>query len=55
VAVDLVAPRALEPLLAVGYGPAVALLVRNLARVAERSGSTIGKRGAAAAGERSAA
>ena len=38
VAVDLVAPWALEPLLAVGYGPVVALLVRNLARVAERSG-----------------
>ncbi len=37
VAVDLIAPRALEPPLAVGYGPIVALLVRNLARVAERS------------------
>jgi hypothetical protein len=37
VAVDLVAPRALEPVLAVTYGPVVALLVRNLARVAERS------------------
>jgi hypothetical protein len=37
VAVDLVAPRALELVLAASYGPAVALLVRNLARVAGRS------------------
>jgi len=37
VAVDLVAPRALEALLAVSYGPVVAVLVRNLARVAARS------------------
>jgi Polyketide cyclase / dehydrase and lipid transport len=34
VAVDLCAPPALEPLLRVSYGPVVALLVRNLARVA---------------------
>jgi hypothetical protein len=39
VAVDLVAPRALERVLAVSYGPVVGLLVRNLARVAERSGA----------------
>ena len=37
VAVDFVAPRALELVLAASYGPAVALLVRNLARVAGRS------------------
>lgn len=37
VGVDLLAPRALEALLAVSYGPVVALLVRNLARVAGRS------------------
>ena len=37
VAVDFIAPRALELALAASYGPAVALLVRNLARVAERS------------------
>ena len=37
VAVDLVAPRVLEALLAVSYGPVVAVLVRNLARVAARS------------------
>jgi hypothetical protein len=37
VAVDLSAPMPVEALLRVTYGPAVALLVRNLARVAERS------------------
>jgi hypothetical protein len=37
VAVDMRAPGPLEALLALSYGPAVALLVRNLARVAERS------------------
>lgn len=37
VAVDMIAPRALEAALAVSYGPIVALLVRRLARVAERS------------------
>ncbi|MDQ3320261.1 MAG: SRPBCC family protein, partial [Actinomycetota bacterium] len=39
VAVDLIAPRALEALLALSYGPVVALLVHNLARVAGRSAS----------------
>jgi hypothetical protein len=34
IAIDLSAPAALEPLLRVSYGPVVALLVRNLARVA---------------------
>jgi len=38
VAVDLSAPRPLERALAVSYGPVVSLLVRNLARVAEREG-----------------
>jgi hypothetical protein len=42
VAVDLVAPRALERVLALSYGPVVALLVRNLARVAERSAAERG-------------
>jgi Polyketide cyclase / dehydrase and lipid transport len=37
VAVDLSAPAPIERALAVTYGPLVALLVRNLARVAERS------------------
>lgn len=37
VAVDMIAPRTIERLLAVSYGPVVGLLVRNLARVAERS------------------
>ncbi len=37
VGVDVIAPRAIELLLALSYGPAVALLVRNLARVASRS------------------
>ena len=36
VAVDMRAPAPLERVLAVSYGPLVALLVRNLARVAER-------------------
>jgi len=36
VAIDLCAPRPLERLLSVSYGPVVALLVRRLARVAER-------------------
>lgn len=39
VAVDLRAPAPLESLLRVSYGPAVALLVRNLARVAEHARS----------------
>lgn len=38
VTVDLVAPRALEALLSVTYGPLTHVLVRNLARVAD-SGS----------------
>ena len=38
VAVDMIAPAPLERALAVSYGPLVALLVRNLARVAARSG-----------------
>ena len=36
VATDLRAPAALEPVLRVTYGPVVALLMRNLARVATR-------------------
>jgi hypothetical protein len=36
VATTLRAPRVLEPVLAVGYGPVVALLMRRLARVAAR-------------------
>ena len=35
VAVEIAAPRPLEGLLGVTYGPVVALLVRRLARVAE--------------------
>jgi hypothetical protein len=38
VGVDISVPGPLEPLLRVAYGPLVALLVRNLARVAGRSG-----------------
>ena len=38
VAIDLHAPMPLEGLLAATYGPLIALLVRNLARVAERPG-----------------
>jgi polyketide cyclase/dehydrase/lipid transport protein len=38
VAVDLRAPAPLEAVLRVTYGPVVALLVRNLARAAERAG-----------------
>jgi hypothetical protein len=38
VAVDLSAPAPVEALLRLSYGPVVALLVRNLARVAEREG-----------------
>lgn len=34
--VELIAPAGLEPALRVTYGPAIALLLRNLARVAER-------------------
>jgi hypothetical protein len=37
VAVDLRAPAPLEAVLRVTYGPVVALLVRNLARAAERA------------------
>ena len=37
VMIDMRAPAALEPLLRVSYGPLVALLVRNLARVAARA------------------
>jgi Polyketide cyclase / dehydrase and lipid transport len=37
VGVDIEAPSALEPLLRVSYGPIVAALVRNLARVADRN------------------
>ena len=37
VAIDMLAPPPLEAVLAVTYGPAIALLVRNLARVAEAS------------------
>jgi len=44
VAVDLRGPRALEPLLRVTYGPAVAALVRNLARVAAVE-ETVGRAG----------
>ena len=36
IAVDLSAPAPLEAVLRLSYGPAVALLIRNLARVAER-------------------
>jgi Polyketide cyclase / dehydrase and lipid transport len=36
IAIDLEAPPPLEAILRVSYGPLVALLVRNLARVAER-------------------
>ena len=36
VATALRAPRALEPVLAMTYGPVIALLMRNLARVAAR-------------------
>jgi hypothetical protein len=36
VAVDMDAPAAVERVLAVSYGPLVAVLLRNLARVAER-------------------
>jgi len=36
VGVDIAAPGPLEPALRVSYGPLVALLVRNLARVADR-------------------
>lgn len=38
VSVDLAAPLPLETALAVTYGPVVELLVRNLARTAERAG-----------------
>jgi hypothetical protein len=38
VGVDLVAPLPLEAALALSYGPLVDLLVRNLARAAERAG-----------------
>jgi len=34
--IELIAPALLEPALRVTYGPAIALLLRNLARVAER-------------------
>jgi Polyketide cyclase / dehydrase and lipid transport len=37
IGVDLSAPAPVEALLRVGYGPVVALLIRNLARVAERA------------------
>jgi len=37
VGVDIAAPAALEPPLRVSYGPVVAALVRNLARVADRN------------------
>ncbi len=37
VAIDMLASPPLEAVLAVTYGPAIALLVRNLARVAEAS------------------
>ena len=36
VAIDIHAPRPLEPLLRASYGPLVGVLVRRLARVAER-------------------
>jgi hypothetical protein len=36
VAIDIEAPRALEPVVRATYGPVVGLLVRRLARVAER-------------------
>jgi hypothetical protein len=36
VAVDLVAPGPIEPLLAATYGPVIGVMVRRLARVAER-------------------
>ena len=36
VAIDIQAPRVLEPLVRASYGPVVGLLVRRLARVAER-------------------
>ena len=35
VAIDIQAPRALEPVVRATYGPIVGLLVRRLARVAE--------------------
>jgi carbon monoxide dehydrogenase subunit G len=34
--IELIAPTLLEPALRVTYGPVIALLLRNLARVAER-------------------
>ena len=34
--IELIAPALLEPALRLTYGPAIALLLRNLARVAER-------------------
>jgi hypothetical protein len=37
IAIELDAPPPLEPLLRLSYGPAVALLIRNLARVAEKT------------------
>ncbi len=36
--IEISAPRPLEAALRLGYGPLVALLLRNLARVAEREG-----------------
>ena len=36
VAIDIHAPRPLEPLLRASYGPLVGVLVQRLARVAER-------------------
>lgn len=37
VAVEIAASRALERMVAIAYGPLVAVLVRRLARVAERA------------------